>query len=125
MRIVAGARGAGKTYETIHAAASDPDGFFVCRDYRMVQIHLSEYKDIIQRDKMLTYKQIPDETKAPLNLYVDGLRTHEEIPSLWYLHHNLVLISVEPKMAEENPYLSQGYIDGLRRYYDRVRDTNL
>lgn len=123
MRIVAGARGAGKTYETIHAAASDPDGFFVCRDYRMLQWHASEYKDIISKDKMLTYRQIPDETEAPLNLYVDGLLTHEEIPSLWYQHHNLVLLAVQPKMAEENPYLSQTYIDALREHYDGLRGT--
>lgn len=123
MRIVAGARGAGKTYETIHAAASDPDGFFVCRDYRMLNYHASAYADIISKEKMLTYRQIPDETKAPLNLYVDGLLTHEEIPSLWYRHHNLVLLSVQPKMAEENPYLSQSYINAVREHYDKERTT--
>jgi len=123
MRIIAGAHGSGKTYETIHAAAADPDGYYVCEDYRQLKFQSEEYADVIPKDRMLTYKQVPDETKAPLNLYVDGMRHGQEIPSLWYTHHNLVTLAVSSKYAEENLHLSDKYIQTVRDHFAMKRNT--
>lgn len=123
MKIIAGARGAGKTYDLMHLAAADPDGYFVATDYRMAKYHRQEYRDLIDPERIISQTQVTPEMN-PINIYVDQVKSGEELPTHWTDHHNLKAIAVVPKETWENAHLPLEYTENIMAHYGWQRISN-
>lgn len=76
MKVFAGARGSGKTYNLVHAALEDEKGVFVTESPEMRDCTEEEYPELAGR--IVSREQIAG-VSAMARLYIDGIKSGEDL----------------------------------------------
>lgn len=118
MKIIAGGRGSGKTYQLIHMAAEHDNGYYVCDTFNLAR-HLSEqYRDVLPKDRFITYAALNDSRGRNWRygtLFIDSLRSGDVIPEEWH-QFEIAAVAVEGPSAYSNPHVSDTYKSAVRNW---------
>lgn len=129
MKIIAGGRGSGKTYELIHLAAKDPEALFVAKDRHTARYLRNEYRSIIRPDRIIVQEDLAYPYKFRgmgmsylKSIYVDDLPSGFDIPNMWMDEYHIAAVAVQAESAHQNIHLPDSYLEAATKMEKERRD---
>lgn len=130
MKIIAGGRGSGKTYDLIHEVAKDSESFFVAKDHNTVRWLRDHYRGIINPSQIISRVDLDRDGfmrgigRNIKDIYIDDVHSGETLPDHWMANYYIRGIAVQAKDTLENVHISDTYADRIHQMYKDRRDVS-